>query len=138
LLQRQEEYYDIPTSTLTPVQIRDKLASLYAETGISNEQIGAFRELLKLKSTPNGGVSVTDDLKYTSKSVSAGYHAVLMDRMHSQILPTERGSCLPFGIVGWNTCQRGLQLVGGSRVDAILDAEGFSLKGLRVKKHYVR
>ncbi|KAH9977680.1 hypothetical protein BGW80DRAFT_1435423 [Lactifluus volemus] len=52
LLQRQEEYYDIPSSTLTPVQIRDKLASL---------------ELLKLKSTPNGGISVTDDLKYTIK-----------------------------------------------------------------------
>ncbi|KAI0254808.1 hypothetical protein BJV78DRAFT_1183041 [Lactifluus subvellereus] len=67
LLQRQEEYYDIPTSALTPVQIRDKLASLYAETGVSNDKVEAFRELLKLKSTPNGGVSVTDDLKYTIK-----------------------------------------------------------------------
>jgi hypothetical protein len=120
------------------VQIRDKLASLYAETGISNEQIDAFRGLLILKTTPNGGVSVTDDLKYTSKSVSAGYHAILTDWIHSQILPTERGSCLPFGVVGRNTCQRGLELVGGSRVDAILGAEGCSLKGLRVKKHYVR
>lgn len=27
-----------------------------------------FKELLKLKSTPNGGTSVTDDLKYTSTS----------------------------------------------------------------------
>ena len=28
-----------------------------------------FKELLKLKSTPNGGVAVTDDLKYTSTSM---------------------------------------------------------------------
>ncbi|KAI9447933.1 hypothetical protein H4582DRAFT_2107371 [Lactarius indigo] len=59
LLQRQGEYYDIPTSSLSPIQIREKLASLFAETG--------FKELLKLKSTPNGGVSVTDELKYTIK-----------------------------------------------------------------------
>ena len=105
MLQRQEEYYDIPTSTLTPVQIRDKLASLYAETGVSNDKVEAFRELLKLKSTPNGGVSVTDELKYTSKFVSAGYRTILTDWMRSQVLPAERGSRLPFCIVGRNTCQ---------------------------------
>jgi len=67
LLQRQEEFYDIPTSTLTPVQIRDKLASLYAESGVTGDQVEAFRDLLRNKSTPNGGVSVTDELKYTIK-----------------------------------------------------------------------
>jgi hypothetical protein len=67
LLQRQGEYYDIPTSTLTPVQIREKLASLYAETDATGDQVEAFRDLLRNKSTPNGGVSVTDELKYTSK-----------------------------------------------------------------------
>jgi hypothetical protein len=67
LLQRQEEYYDIPTSTLTPIQIREKLASLYAETGVTNDQVEGFKDLLRNKSTPNGGVSVTDELKYTSK-----------------------------------------------------------------------
>jgi len=66
LLQRQEEYYDIPTSTLTPIQIREKLASLYAEAATS-DQVEGFRDLLKNKSTPNGGVSVTDELKYTIK-----------------------------------------------------------------------
>jgi hypothetical protein len=99
LLQRQEEYYDIPTSTLTPVQIRDKLASLYAEISTLNQQIDAFRELLKLKSTPNGGVSVTDDLKYTSKSVSAGYQAVLMDRMQSNF-PDRTGFMSPLRYCG--------------------------------------
>lgn len=67
MLKRQEEYYDIPTSTLTPLQIREKLASLYAETAVRGDQVDAFKELLKYKSTPNGGVSVTDELKYTSK-----------------------------------------------------------------------
>jgi hypothetical protein len=67
LLQKQEEYYDIPSSTLTPLQIREKLASLYAESGVSGDQVEAFKDLLRNKSTPNGGVSVTDELKYTSK-----------------------------------------------------------------------
>jgi len=67
LLQRQTEYYDIPTSALTPLQIRDNLASLYAEMGVANNEVEAFRDLLRNKSTPNGGVSVTDELKYTIK-----------------------------------------------------------------------
>ncbi len=67
MLERQEEYYDIPTSNLTPLQIREKLASLYAESGVSGDQVEAFKDILRNKSTPNGGVSVTDELKYTSK-----------------------------------------------------------------------
>ncbi|KAI9513293.1 hypothetical protein F5148DRAFT_972244 [Russula earlei] len=67
LFHRQGDYYDIPTSTLTPVQIREKLASLYAESGVTREEVEAFKDLLTNKSTPNGGVSVTDDLKYTIK-----------------------------------------------------------------------
>jgi hypothetical protein len=77
LLQRQEEYYDIPTSTLTPIQIREKLASLFAETGVPRDRVETFKELLKLKSTPNGGVSVTDELKYTSKPFSTEYGIIL-------------------------------------------------------------
>ncbi|KAL0578810.1 hypothetical protein V5O48_003177 [Marasmius crinis-equi] len=88
LFKNQEEYFDIPTSTLTPLQIREKLSQLAAYSiqqgstpvnrdpsprhivpqliggnGIASE-VG---ELLKLKSSPNGGVDVTDDLKYTVK-----------------------------------------------------------------------
>lgn len=65
LFKRQGEYFDIPTSTLTPIQIRENLAQLAAEF-IGNNKTDEFRELLKLKSSPNGGVSVTEDLKYTS------------------------------------------------------------------------
>ncbi|RDB19785.1 hypothetical protein Hypma_012898 [Hypsizygus marmoreus] len=66
LFKNQEDYFDIPASNLTPLQIREKLAQLAAQV-ISPEGVAAFKELLKLKGSPNGGVDVTDDLKYTIK-----------------------------------------------------------------------
>ncbi|KIJ13303.1 hypothetical protein PAXINDRAFT_170586 [Paxillus involutus ATCC 200175] len=66
LFENQGDFFDIPTSTLTPLQIREKLAGL-AEGLIPDNKVDEFKELLKLKSTPNGGVAVTDDLKYTIK-----------------------------------------------------------------------
>ncbi|EIN10972.1 hypothetical protein PUNSTDRAFT_65327 [Punctularia strigosozonata HHB-11173 SS5] len=66
LFKRQEEYFDIPASTLTPLQIREKLAALASEV-IGSSAAGDFAGLLKLKTTPNGGTGVTDDLKYTVK-----------------------------------------------------------------------
>ncbi|KAJ6532271.1 hypothetical protein DFH09DRAFT_1182564 [Mycena vulgaris] len=66
LFKRQGEYFDIPTSTLTPLQIREKLAALAAEV-IPANATGNFADLLLLKSSPNGGNAVTDDLKYTIK-----------------------------------------------------------------------
>ncbi|KAJ7055102.1 hypothetical protein C8F01DRAFT_1161061 [Mycena amicta] len=66
LFKRQGEYFDIPSSTLTPLQIREKLAALAAEV-IPANAAGDFSELLALKSSPNGGNAVTDDLKYTIK-----------------------------------------------------------------------
>lgn len=65
LFKQQEDYFDIPTSTLTPLQIREKLATLAAQV-IPASKVGEFNDLLRLKSSPNGGVAVTDDLKYTS------------------------------------------------------------------------
>ncbi|CDO73815.1 hypothetical protein BN946_scf185015.g144 [Trametes cinnabarina] len=66
LFANQREYYDIPVSTLTPTQIREKLAELVSES-IGEDKAAPFKDLLTLKSTPNGGVDVTDDLKYTIK-----------------------------------------------------------------------
>ena len=77
MLQKQGEYYDIPTSTLSPIQIRERLALLLAETGVSGDRVEAFKELLKLKSTPNGGVTVTDELKYTSRFFSTENSIIL-------------------------------------------------------------
>jgi hypothetical protein len=65
LFKAQEEYFDIPTSTKTPLEIRASLRQL-AETVIGDSKSGRFADLLTLKSAPNGGVDVTDDLKYTS------------------------------------------------------------------------
>ena len=64
LFKQQGEYFDIPTSNLTPIQIREKLAALVLET-VGADSAAKFKDLLELKSTPNGGVAVTDDLKYT-------------------------------------------------------------------------
>ncbi|KAI0938188.1 hypothetical protein AcV5_001142 [Taiwanofungus camphoratus] len=66
LFNKQEDFFDIPSSTLTPLQIREKLAAIASET-IGASKTSAFKGLLALKQTPNGGVDVTDDLKYTVK-----------------------------------------------------------------------
>ena len=47
------------------MQVRENLAKIAAEV-IPSDAMDEFRELLKLKGSPNGGVAVTDDLKYTS------------------------------------------------------------------------
>ncbi|KZP13438.1 hypothetical protein FIBSPDRAFT_921625 [Athelia psychrophila] len=66
LFKRQGEYFDIPTSTLTPLQIRENLVKLAAEY-IPANKVDELKALLALKSSPNGGIAVTDDLKYTIK-----------------------------------------------------------------------
>ena len=48
---------------MTIKQIRQKLADL-AQSSVGVDAAAVF-DLLSLKSTPNGGVAVTDDLKYT-------------------------------------------------------------------------
>ncbi|TBU33053.1 hypothetical protein BD311DRAFT_474508 [Dichomitus squalens] len=66
LFKVQGEYFDIPTSSLTPLQVREKLAKLVADT-VGQDKAAGFQDLLALKSSPNGGTAVTDDLKYTVK-----------------------------------------------------------------------
>ncbi|KAI0092412.1 hypothetical protein BDY19DRAFT_924224 [Irpex rosettiformis] len=66
LFKAQDDYFDIPSSDLTPKQIRQKLADLAAPF-IGNDKKDSFLDLLALKLTSNGGVAVTDDLKYTIK-----------------------------------------------------------------------
>jgi len=66
LFNNQGEYYDIPTSHLTPLQIREKLTAL-AGTVIAPEAVEKVKSLLVLKEVPNGGNAVTDDLKYNIK-----------------------------------------------------------------------
>jgi hypothetical protein len=73
LFQQQENYFDIPISTQSPVQIRESLARLADQVLGSNESGSKeFRELLKHKTSPNGGTDVTNELKYTSVSYPLG------------------------------------------------------------------
>jgi len=66
LFDNQEHYYDIPTLDLTPRQIRSKLADLVAKV-IPPKAVEQFQDLLTPKGHLNGGVAVTDDLKYNIK-----------------------------------------------------------------------
>jgi hypothetical protein len=66
LFANQEAYFDIPTSDMSPRQIRASLATLASQI-LDNNQLEAFKDLLVNKGSPNGGVTVSDDLKYTSK-----------------------------------------------------------------------
>ncbi|KAF6761978.1 hypothetical protein DFP72DRAFT_877647 [Ephemerocybe angulata] len=52
LFKNQGEYFDIPTSTLSPLQIRANLAAL-AATVIPAEAVEKVKDLLALKGTPN-------------------------------------------------------------------------------------
>jgi hypothetical protein len=66
LFETQTDYFDRPASTMTPLQIRDKLTEL-ASHHVSKSDVAKVAELLKVKSTPNGGIGVTDDLKYNGQ-----------------------------------------------------------------------
>ena len=52
---------------MTPVQIREKLVDL-ALPIVGKEKKGELLDLLTYKTTPNGGVAVTDDLKYNGET----------------------------------------------------------------------
>lgn len=64
LFKAQESFYDIPTQSVPPAVTREKLAQLGKGSGILTDgEVQAVKDLLQLKSTPNGGNGVTDDLK---------------------------------------------------------------------------
>jgi hypothetical protein len=61
----QQDYFDVPSSQRTPVQTREKLVELAAPI-VGSNKVEALKSLLQHKTTPNGGIDVTEDLKYTS------------------------------------------------------------------------
>ncbi|CED85619.1 Thioredoxin-like fold [Phaffia rhodozyma] len=67
LFENQTAFFDIPSSGLTVVQIREKLQDLAGKVLSNPSQKSQILELITPKTTPNGGVSVTDDLKYNIK-----------------------------------------------------------------------
>ncbi|EKM79969.1 hypothetical protein AGABI1DRAFT_84473 [Agaricus bisporus var. burnettii JB137-S8] len=66
LFDHQEEFFDRQCLNLTIQQIRDKLTDLASQV-LSPGKVDEFRDLLTMKGTPNGGIPVTDDLKYNLK-----------------------------------------------------------------------
>ncbi|KAG8805717.1 hypothetical protein FRC19_007701 [Serendipita sp. 401] len=71
LFKAQDQFYDVPASTMTPSQIREKLADLGKTSGtLSDQEVEAVKQALVLNTKDgarNGGVSVTDDLKFCIK-----------------------------------------------------------------------
>ncbi len=129
LFKKQQEYFDIPTSTLTPIQIREKLAALVSES-VSGDKAALFSDLLVLKSTPNGGTAVTDDLKYTSE-FRLGYRArsgLISSLLCSQVLQAEWHPRLADRALGRSHRKRDLELLGRERVDRVFGEEGYGLR----------
>ncbi|KAG8802913.1 hypothetical protein FRC17_006315, partial [Serendipita sp. 399] len=67
LFKAQDQFYDMPTANLTPVQIREQLAELGKTSGtLTDAEVEAVKQAL-LPNTKDGaknaGVSITDDLK---------------------------------------------------------------------------
>lgn len=100
-MKNQGEYFDIPTYELSPLQIRAKLANL-ARPIIGDDAVNSVQELLRPKTTPNGGNDVTDDLKYTSQlspSTQAFTNYIICC---SQSIQTKWHPCFPHCAVGWS------------------------------------
>jgi len=68
LMERQEELFDRAVADKTPVQVREALVQLAGEVkSIDKSKLPAILDLVTYKSTPNGGVAVTDDIKWHIK-----------------------------------------------------------------------
>ena len=129
LFKNQGDYFDIPTSTMTPLEIRAKLAALAAEA-IGADKTAQFSDLLALKSSANGGTAVTDDLKYTGASFPAGARMAQADAVSypSQVLAAEQHSRLPDRPVGRPRRERDLEQLGRQRVVRVPSEEGHGMK----------
>jgi len=68
LFKKQEDFFDRPVADLTPAQIREKLVALANEIpSIDKAKIPEIKDALTYKGSPNGGIAVTDDLKWNIK-----------------------------------------------------------------------
>lgn len=104
LLADQEKFYDIPTSTKTPIETRANLVQLGVEKGILDEaDAEEVKDLLAHKTTPNGGNAVTNDLKWCSESLSSmtiDTEETILILFTSQILAAESYPFFADGFVG--------------------------------------
>ncbi|KAF8338912.1 uncharacterized protein EI90DRAFT_2967369 [Cantharellus anzutake] len=64
----QEAFFDRAVADLTPTQIREKLVALAGEVpSIDKSKLPAIKDALTYKGSPNGGIDVTNDLKWNIK-----------------------------------------------------------------------
>ncbi|KAL5508184.1 hypothetical protein ACEPAH_5803 [Sanghuangporus vaninii] len=66
LFKNQTEFFDKAIANLTVTQIREKLVALAAPI-VGDDKKAELTNFLTYKSTPNGGIAVTDELKYNIK-----------------------------------------------------------------------
>ena len=123
LMNGQEDFYDIPAASRTPTQTRAKLIEL-ALPIIGEDKKGALTDLLTHKTTPNGGLAVTDELKYTSRLTHVVITTGASLTSHSQVFPSELDPCLPHCPLGRARRRRDFQQLGKKGVDCFLGIQG--------------
>ena len=94
LMDAQEDFYDIPSSSRTPTETRAKLVDL-ALPIVGADKKNVLTDLLTHKSTPNGGTAVTDELKYTSAFDLSLFPRGSSLTSSSQVLPSKLDPRLP-------------------------------------------
>ena len=126
LFKRQTEFFDKEIENLTVTQIRAKLVEL-ALPIVGADKKQQLIDLLTFNTTPNGGIAVTDDLKYTSEWWRYALDVALTEAF-SQVCETEFHSRVTDRAMGWPGCQRGFELMGRARMVKILRRESNCMK----------
>lgn len=65
-MEHQEDYFDRAVADQTPTQIRENLVKLAGKAGVESSKLPAIKDKLTYKTSPNGGVDVTNDVKWFS------------------------------------------------------------------------
>lgn len=68
LMEHQTDYFDRAVADQTPTQIRENLIKLAEKAGVESSKLVAIKDKLTYKTSPNGGVDVTNDVKWFSTS----------------------------------------------------------------------
>jgi hypothetical protein len=69
-MKRQTEFFDRAVADLTPTEIRRKLVALAGDVpSIDQSKLDTILDHLTYKTSPNGGVDVTDDLKWCGEYI---------------------------------------------------------------------
>ena len=140
LLADQDKFYDIPSSTRTPIETRESLVQLGVEKGILDEaDAEEVKDLLAHKSTPNGGNAVTNDLKWCGACLSSidsqNRRSILMI-VTSQVRAAEPHPFFAHYSVGRNRGTQRFELMGREGMVSILCKQDCSLSVTPMSKWF--